>query len=254
MKLKRPRTLGKGPMLKSRFTLMELLVVVAVIAILASLLLPSLGKARKKAKLVVCKSNMKQIGLASQMYSDDNEQYVVWSIGSISWDDLLGKGYDGRNITDQAMYDKKKLAEAPIYQCASSDFDVEKKNTLKKRSYNLNLGQGSTTKKRGASGVKFSMKSTFIKEPSESILISEYNIKKNYLGNTDNDFMWNARLISYGFYNKPNDRLWTHKYAKLNFGMHDGSTHYLSLQQTMMGVGEASSTSDVVGTMWDCRK
>jgi len=254
MRQKSPRTLRELPTLKKRFTLIEMMVVLAIIAILASLLVPALGRARKVARLTACASNMRQIYVASSMFSGDNNKYVVWSTGVISWDDLLGKGYDGRNITDQAMYDKKKLAEAPIYQCASSDFDVEKKNTLKKRSYNLNLGQGSTTKKRGASGVKFSMKSTFIKDPSESILISEYNIKKNYLGNTDNDFMWNARLISYGFYNKPNDRLWTHKYAKLNFGMHDGSIHYLSLQQTMMGVGEASSTSNVVDTMWDCRK
>ena len=55
-----------------KFTLIELLVVVAIIGILASLLLPSLGVAREKTKRAVCKSNIKQIGVAMTMYGDNN--------------------------------------------------------------------------------------------------------------------------------------------------------------------------------------
>jgi prepilin-type N-terminal cleavage/methylation domain-containing protein len=59
------------------FTLVELLVVMAIIAILAALLLPGLAMAKEKARVITCLSNLKQMGLAITLYASDHEDMLV---------------------------------------------------------------------------------------------------------------------------------------------------------------------------------
>ncbi len=81
---------------KKGFTLIELLVVISIIAILMAIMVPALSKARELAKNAICKSNLKNIGLAALLWSEDNDG---WALPGL-WD----RGYEeGGNEVDSLL-------------------------------------------------------------------------------------------------------------------------------------------------------
>ncbi|MCM8532961.1 MAG: type II secretion system GspH family protein [Lentisphaeraceae bacterium] len=182
--------------MKKHFTLVELLVVVAIIAILFSLLLPSLRQARFIAQTTVCLSNNKQIGIALIAYSSKNNgryPYGAMSIGnSTTWDDLIS-GYDGREIViDMPSSESfKDETSAPLYLCPLSENQTDEEYNM--RSYSINGGFNRNAGDLGIAGYNYSVILAQIPIASETLQVVERDQSINYLSNQSCAITWYNR-------------------------------------------------------------
>lgn len=104
------------------FTLVELLVVISIIALLIAILLPALSRVRGQTKRVHCAANLKQIGMALQMYADDHQdRFPTWSAWHV-WG-YFGSSQDGTAGDDpgpawtELLRDEGSLPDIEVLRC-----------------------------------------------------------------------------------------------------------------------------------------
>lgn len=139
-----------GALRKTAFSLIELLVVVAIIGILAALSLPALSKAKKSANNAVCANNLRQFGYAAQMYWNDSDgrpfayKSGATNGGDIYWFGWLERGAEGERRFDASMgplysYVREGVRLCPQLNYALADFKLKAKGAAYGYGYNLHL-------------------------------------------------------------------------------------------------------------------
>lgn len=167
---RRPKV--EGRMLPSAFTLVELLLVIAILGLLAALLLPALTAGKEAARRARCVSNLRQLGLAATLYWDEHDgqtfRYLAGATngGTVYWFGWLKPGAEGEREFDPARgalypYLQGRGVEiCPSLDYGSTLYKYKAKGAAYGYGYNFHLGKTSINIGR-------------IAQPSDTVLLAD---------------------------------------------------------------------------------
>ena len=184
-----------------KFTLIELLVVIAIIGILASMLLPSLGRAREKAKTAVCVSNNSQINRALSLYTSDDDDRMPYdpNVQRDTWPSFLDPFMGGPAFTGPT--DRNRTGQSEIWGSCPNSFASSKTPWFRDNNYAGVFPNSSRWFTGGLSTVT---------DPSSSVIFTEGNHETTGNSTLGNSWIRVGNSASDNEYNNITGISWEH--------------------------------------------